>query len=313
MARKVRAMRAAQMSLVLTVWVLGGCASGSDPGRDESEAGAGAGTAGMGPAGAGASAGTGGRAGSGGAVGTSGSGAIAGTTGSAGSMGPIGGTGPTAGTTAGAGGAAGADLAGAGALPPGDGSFFPLVTGNSWTFRVTDAGVVSMKTQTIGALEVVGGTGPNKDAMAYRATTTKDDGGDMTVSWQAEVDGKIVRYREQAFATDATDLELEEHWDPYKLRVDASEEHLMAGATWTETYMETKLPVGMAPSTATANDAWRVISVSESVTVPAGTFDALVIEKTSGSPKRYWFVRGVGKVKETGTQTEELASYEVME
>ena len=87
----------------------------------------------------------------------------------------------------------------------------------------------------------------------------------------------------------------------------------MAGAMWTEMYSETKLPVGMAPATVMASDTWKVIAVAESVTVPAGTFTALVIEKTGGTPKRYWFVRGVGKVKETGTQTEELQSFDVME
>lgn len=221
--------------------------------------------------------------------------------------------GGTAGMNASGGAGGGSGQAGSGGAPATDGSYFPLATGNSWTFRVTEAGVVTMKTQTIGALEMVGGSGPNKDKMAYRAVTEKDDGGDETVSWQAEVDGKIVRYREQSFMASTGDLELEEHWDPYKLRVDATEARLMTGVMWTETYSETKLPVGMAPATATESDTWRVIATSESVTVPAGTFDALVIEKTGGTPKRYWFVRGVGKVKETGTQTEELQSYEVMD
>ena len=201
----------------------------------------------------------------------------------------------------------------AGAGPSADGSFFPFAVGNRWTFRVTEDGAVTTKTQTIGELEPVGGTGPNKDTMAYRATTAKDDGGDETVSWQAEVDGKIVRYREQSFTASTGELELEEHWAPYKLRVDSSAARLMMGAMWTEMYSETKLPVGMAPATAMASDTWKVISTAESVTVPAGTFTALVIEKTGGTPKRYWFVRGIGKVKETGTQTEELQSYDVPE
>jgi hypothetical protein len=239
-----------------------------------------------------------------------------------------GGAGQDAGATAGrgGGGAAGRDdgTSGtmadsghneAGEMPPDDRSFFPLVPGNRWTFRVTEGAAVSMKTQTIGDLEEVGGTGPASGEMAYRATTTKADGGDMTVSWQAEVDDKIVRYREQAFASAGGALELEEHWDPYKLRVDMAEEHLATGATWVETCDETKLPVGMAPTTATISDSWRVVAAAEPVTVPAGTFDALVLEKTGGgsSIKRYWFVRGVGKVKETGTQTEELDSYDVVE
>jgi hypothetical protein len=200
--------------------------------------------------------------------------------------------------------------------PSAGGSFFPFAVGNRWTFRVTEDGAVTTKTQTIGALEPVGGTGPNKDTRAYRATTSKGDGkgdgGDETVSWQAEVDGKIVRYREQSFSATG-ELELEEHWAPYKLRVDSSQARLMAGAMWTETYSETKQRMGKSPSTDMASDTWRVVAGAESVTVPAGTFTALVIEKTGGTPKRYWFVRGIGKVKETGTQTEELQSYDVTE
>jgi len=309
-------MCAARGIAVLSAWLVavGGCANNTpDDGENSGGIGGPAGMMAGGMSGANA-AGTGGMAGMG-RSGTGGAGMIGGS-GAGGSAGTVGGSGMggSAGTSgeAGVGGAAGS-TGGAGALPPGEGSFFPLTTGNSWTFRVTDAGVVTMKTQTIGPLEPVGGTGPNKDTMAYRATTEKDDGGDMTVSWQAEVDGKIVRYREQSFAATGGAVELEEHWDPYKLRVDATDAHLMQGATWTETYSETKMLTGMPAMTAAGSDAWRVIAVDESVTVPAGTFDALVIEKMGGTPKRYWFVRNVGKVKETGTQTEELASYDVME
>ena len=61
-------------------------------------------------------------------------------------------------------------------------------------------------------------------------------------------------------------------------------------------------------------DTWRVVALDEMVTVPAGTFSAVVIEKVGGtSTKRYWFARGVGKVKEqSGTQLEELKSYMLM-
>jgi hypothetical protein len=132
---------------------------------------------------------------------------------------------------------------------------------------------------------------------------------DMTESWQAELDGKIVRYRERSYSASTGELELEEHWDPYKLRIDGTQ--LTAGTTYTEQYSETKLAVGMAPATAASSDTWKVVALAEMVTVPAGTFSAVVIEKVGGtSTKRYWFVRGVGKVKEqSGSQLEELSSY----
>ena len=197
------------------------------------------------------------------------------------------------------------------AMAPGEGSLFPLETGNTWSFRTTKGSEIGMKTQSVGALERVGGTGPKAATMAYKMSTTKDDGLDKTESWQAEVDGRIVRYRERAYSATNGALELEEHWDPYKLRIDGTQ--LTVGTTYTEQYRETKLVDGAAPATAMSMDTWRVVSVNEMVTVPAGTFSTVVIEKVGGtSTKRYWFARGVGKVKEqSGSQMEELTSYMV--
>lgn len=226
----------------------------------------------------------------------------------AGSAAPIAGVG---GAEAGAAGASGA-LANAGApAAQSDGSLFPLNTGNSWTFRTTKGTEVGEKTQTVGVMQQVGGSGPMSSAMAYLMLTTKNDGSDKTESWQAELEGKIVRYRELSYGSNGQ-VELEEHWEPYKLRIDGTQ--LTVGTTYTESYNETKIMTGAAPTTAVSMDTWRVVALDEMVTVPAGTFSAVVIEKVGGtSTKRYWFARGVGKVKEqSGTQLEELKSYMLM-
>ena len=148
-------------------------------------------------------------------------------------------------------------------------------------------------------------------------TTTRGvDGTNETVSWQAVVGARVVRYREQAFNATSGMLDIEEHWDPYKLRVDQAEEFIGDGASFLETYDETKLVPGMKPTTATRGDRWTVLAASESVTVPAGTFDAMKVMRVSssqGAVKTYWFVENVGKVKEEGGQLEELESYEVAE
>jgi hypothetical protein len=110
-------------------------------------------------------------------------------------------------------------------------------------------------------------------------------------------------------------LTLEEHWSPAKLRVDQSPENSVAGASWLEITAETKLPVGGQPVTAMVNDRWTVLADDVTLTVPAGTFEnVLHLQKVGGnSNKQYWWARGVGKLKETGSQTEELVSYEVAE
>ena len=101
---------------------------------------------------------------------------------------------------------------------------------------------------------------------------------------------------------------------PSKLRVDETPARLTAGAAWTSSYTEVEVDpnTGMA-ITISKDENWSVVSASESVTVPAGTFTALHLHKlTSGAAEKdYWFVAGVGKVKETGEQTEELTAYTI--
>ena len=147
----------------------------------------------------------------------------------------------------------------------------PLAPGNRWTYRVTDGDDTETKEQLVGELEPVGGSGPHASTMAFRMTTTRGvDGTNETVSWQGVVGARVVRYREQAFNATSGMLDIEEHWDPYKLRVDQAEEFIEDGASFLETYDETKLVPGMEPTTATRGDRWTVLAASESVTVPAG-------------------------------------------
>jgi hypothetical protein len=190
----------------------------------------------------------------------------------------------------------------------------PWAVGNSWTYKVTGKGIVTQKITTIDAEEMVSGTGPHAAEMAYKVVTSKSDGTDKTLSWQMDSDGKVLRYREQAFSASSGDLSLEEHWDPYKLHIDGTTDHTKADANWLETYQETKLPAdGTASTTTEQHDRWSVDQADATVTVPAGTFEhVIVFTKAGGSDlKTYWYLRGVGKLKETGGQTEELVSYMV--
>lgn len=188
--------------------------------------------------------------------------------------------------------------------------YLPWAEGNQWTYLVTADGDTFTKVTTVEAEETVGGSGPHSEDQANRVRTEK--GADLTLSWQVATEIGVVRYREQSFSAATGDLALEEHWDPHKIHFDETPAHTEDGATWLEEYEETKLPVGAAPVTSTGQDRWTVIAVDEEVTVPAGTFSAIVVEKTNPtSTKTYYYVRGVGKVKEVGTQVEELASYEV--
>ncbi len=192
-----------------------------------------------------------------------------------------------------------------------DKPLLPWREGNSWTYRVLGNGVESTKVTRIEAEEEVGGTGPHSKKRAFKVVTMKG-ASDRTVSWQANLGQLVVRYREQSFAASTQALKVEEHWTPYKVHIDSTQERRVSGAAWVEEYQETKLPTGFPATTTDRRDQWVVDSASEEVTVPAGTFRAVVLQKAGiGTPKTYWYVPGVGKVKETGGQTEELVSYEV--
>jgi len=200
--------------------------------------------------------------------------------------------------------------------PGNTGALLPWAEGNTWTYRVTstDDGTATNKVTTVGALEEVGGTGPHSTVMANKVVTEKADGADETISWQGKSGSMIVRYREQAFDMAGGMVELEEHWSPYKLRVDSAADKREKNKSWLEEYEETKIDMGVEGDAVKRNDRWFVDQALEKVTVPAGEFDAVLLRRVSGSGsvKSYWFAPGVGKVKETGgNQIEELVEYEL--
>jgi hypothetical protein len=224
-----------------------------------------------------------------------------------------GGDGAGAGGTETGGGGGGA--AGAPNMLP-EGALLPWAVGNTWTYRVTKDGIVTEKVTTVGEEQEIGGTGPNAANSAFHVVTAKGtDGSDRTESWQspsADNPERIVRYREQSFGAMTGLLELEEHWVPEKIHIDGSPDRTVAGASWLEVYEETKLPVGLTPTTKETRDRWTVIADDETIEVPAGVFEHVIhIQKTGNSTKEYWYLRGVGKLKETGTQTEELVDYTI--
>ena len=225
--------------------------------------------------------------------------------------------------------------------PPIDttGPYVPLKIGNQWRYNVTDTdGTVSAKVQGVTAMGVVGGTGPAATTMAFKLVTgDKYDDKNGDVSYQNWADARLVRYREVSVGGSSGKTKKEEYYDgQFKMRVWDDAEHTSAGASWTERYKTytvdtpktpddagapadggTTVDAGLITTEEMTLEVWSVAAVDEMVTVPAGTFKALVLEKVvpaSGSDKKFWFVRGVGKVKETGVgdQTEELSQVTIM-
>jgi hypothetical protein len=209
---------------------------------------------------------------------------------------------------------------GASAQDPCPEGFLPLKTGTTWKYFVRDASnqVATEKETVVEALVDV----PMKPGtMAYRMRTKK---GillrDETVSWQSRVGNAVVRHQETSYkpgVAGAAPVEnLNEWWSPSKLRISESPDHLRKGATWMETYMEISVEAG-ARTERMRTDRWTVIGVNEEVTVPKGTYKTLHLHRQGsasantddGADKHYWFACNVGKVRETGGQSEELTAY----
>lgn len=187
--------------------------------------------------------------------------------------------------------------------------YLPLTVGATWTYDTSDMGSpVEPKTTTFEAYEDVGDR--KTGVMAYRQRTQKVVG--TAVSWHSDDCTAVTRHREQTLDGAGT-LITDQFYVPGKLRVDESVAHTALGASWSIAYTEVEVDPISGTTTRSKDETWTVEGVDESVTVPAGTFTALRVRKiTSGNAdKTYWFVKGVGKVKELGGQTEDLRSYSI--
>jgi hypothetical protein len=234
------------------------------------------------------------------------------------------------------GGAATGGMGGYGVDIPAPDSYYPQKVGNSWTYLVTpiEVDLPSFKTVTIDAMEMVGGNGASRALPAYRHVTCKsaptveacskpagmDNRIDKTVGWMGMVGKTLGNYREQAFKKATDTLVEEDWWEPYRTKIDMSPEHTVLGATWQDMYREFKQPVGSVTTSTSQNEKWTVVAVGEtvSVTPPGGavkTYPNCIKVTHTNSPgsmaKSFWYAKGIGKVKETGAQTEELIDYKV--
>jgi hypothetical protein len=219
--------------------------------------------------------------------------------GSGGTTGPIG-----------AGGTGGSTITGP--IQTTSGPYEPLAIGATWTYHVNDQGVLYDKVSTAESSEDV--TGQFAGVIAFRVHDVFPN--DQQQTWY-QVDGLLVkRLRESALTKDGLTTKSEDWYSPYRLRVDETPEHLVAGATWQLPYSDLHKNPAKPDSTAAHTDSFTVNAVDEPIQVPAGAFLSLHITRTDssdGSTKSFWFVRGVGKVRESTSTShiEELATYQL--
>lgn len=186
-------------------------------------------------------------------------------------------------------------------------SLFPLAVGNKWTYRVTESdGTTNTKIQSVTK------TATTSFGPGFQLKTARNN--DEIYSVQViSADGKLLRLREESYENGTLKERLV--FSPSSLRVDTS--ITSAGATYESTHEERTLSLLNDTVLGTLNKTQRffIEASDEAVTVPAGTYRAVRVRReTVGSvQKTFWYVFGVGKVKETGGQTEELEKVELVE
>jgi hypothetical protein len=137
-----------------------------------------------------------------------------------------------------------------------------------------------------------------------------ESGAQQTLSIQGLEGDRLVRYSE--VSSEIGVVKERVRFEPPALRVDVQASRM--GARYETSHVEQHLDeAGNVIRETPKSQHFIIEAVDELVAVPAGEFRAVRVRRDTegGASKTYWFVRGVGKIKEVGGQTEELKSYEL--
>jgi hypothetical protein len=198
------------------------------------------------------------------------------------------------------------------------GSLWPLTQGSSWTYRVSGQGKEGQEkppfektVRVLGpsAVPEVGGTAVKvEDAEPEKVET----------SWQREENGIVFRVREEDRLVGSGTLTQVRTWEPSTVKALAA---MPPSLDWTYSrpvVEVTEFPLEKVEEEKERTWVWRVLALEEEVTVPAGTFKALKVQRyrlnsegAEAKGRTFWLVPGVGKVREDGERLEELLRYDV--
>jgi hypothetical protein len=198
----------------------------------------------------------------------------------------------------------------AGPTPVAD-QWMPLAIGQVWSYQIHDglSNTDGVGDLTVETFEAVGSRAAGTMAFRQREVLL---GGAYNLQWEDRSATQARKYREQDHDGSGgiiSDL----YYTPDRLRMDYSPANIVNGAAYEDVYAETDATTGTEKSKI---EYWTVVSADEVVTVPAGTFHAVHVHhmgnKATSATKEYWFVKGLGKIKETTSDTgdhEELISF----
>jgi hypothetical protein len=195
-------------------------------------------------------------------------------------------------------------------------SHFPLVDGASWTYQHTN--LVDAPWEE--GARVTATTYAGRDAFVL--ADEEDAKGEQTRSTLV-VDGTRVdrTYKETAVGDEVA---VTTTYDPAFLRYDEAWREVGTSVTldddWTQRCVVASTASNCAPGAmkvGITSHTYSVLDVAAELTVPAGTFTAVEIQRDNvldPETKLFWFAVGVGKVREQNPETgavEELSAYEI--
>lgn len=195
-------------------------------------------------------------------------------------------------------------------------SHFPLVDGATWTYHHTSLLDEPWdETDSVSETEYEG-------QPAFAFSDQEDAEGEQTHSTLV-VDGTRV-YRAYKEVEVGDILAVTTKYDPAFLRYDEAWTENGLSVTldddWTQTCVAASTASSCAPGAVkvgTTTHTYTVLDVNDELTVPAGTFKSVKIQRDNVSDpetKLFWFAAGVGKVREENPSTgavSELTAYEI--
>ena len=208
---------------------------------------------------------------------------------------------------------------------PISGDYFPVGVGDSWEYIETYADGDPSETliHEVNGKETVDFDGGLGERTVFVIDNTPDITSTKSRTYYIEDDGeRVTRLRQIIYDADGSVIKTQDY-DPGVLKFDRT--RITKGETWNEsftryTYDDEGNEIGESPKE--YQYTFTITELHEKVTVPAGTFDCIMITRERLPPlsyevKIYYYASGVGKVKEiseggeSGNKMEELTSYSV--
>jgi len=195
------------------------------------------------------------------------------------------------------------------------GSLYPMVSDASWTYvaRTTQGQILGTEIAEVHQIQWQGES-------AWLLSDQPDEDGEWTESILVERDNEVLRvYKEEH---GPMGIFAYVYYDPGFLRADDDWLEASVDDYEQRLYDRTEYdnPDMLNPDLEPRGHAYKIIGVNESVTVPAGTFDCIVVERirtvgtNAGERVLSWYAPGVGKVREerpADSRIEELSEVRI--